>query len=222
MPRTARASQAHYCYHVLNRGNAGAEVFHNADDYASFVELIELASQRLPMRVLGYCLLPDHFHVVLQPWGAGDLSRWVQWLLTSHVRRYHSDYKSSGHVWQGRFKAFPTQEDEHLRTVLRFVERNPLRANLTDHAENWPWSSLYGLARSRPEPWLHLDGRSPRGKKWVQGVNRPMTEAKVAAVQHSITRGTPYGTETWAIATASALGLESTLRPRGRPKIDKT
>ncbi len=88
------------------------------------------ANERLPLRILGYVLLPNHFHLVLWPRRDGDLSRWMQWLLTSHVRRYHRHYHGSGHVWQGRFKAFPIEQDEHLLAVLRYVERNPLRANL--------------------------------------------------------------------------------------------
>ncbi|HEU5116465.1 MAG TPA: transposase, partial [Isosphaeraceae bacterium] len=108
MPRTIRASAADYCYHVLNRGNGRAEVFHKPADYDAFLEMVAAAQKRLPMRVLGYCLMPNHFHLVLRPHHDGDLSRWMQWLLTTHVRRYRRHYGSSGHVWQGRFKALPT------------------------------------------------------------------------------------------------------------------
>jgi len=66
----------------------------------------------------------------------------MPWLLTAHVRRYHRHYRGSGHVWQGRFKAFPIRQDEHLRTVLRYVERNPVRANLVERAQQWPWIRL--------------------------------------------------------------------------------
>src|SRR5688572_24903460 len=147
MPRTARASAGNYCYHVLNRGNARQEVFHKPEDYAAFLRLMTEANERedgVSMRLLGYCLMPNHFHLVLWPREDGDLSRWMQWLLTSHVRRYHRHYGTSGHVWQGRFKAFPIQKDEHLLLVLRYVERNPVRAKTLGvrRAERWPWSSL--------------------------------------------------------------------------------
>src|SRR5207248_2497689 len=117
MPRTARASLGGWCYHVLNRGNARAEVFHKDADYAAFINLFEPACERVPMRILGYCLMPNHFHLVLWPQKDGDLGRWMQWLMTSHVRRYHRHYGGSGHIWQGRFKAFPIQEDEHYLAV---------------------------------------------------------------------------------------------------------
>src|SRR5688572_10749124 len=106
MPRTARAAVGGLCYHVLNRGNGRAAVFHKPEDYDAFVDLFVAANERLPMRILGWCLMPNHFHLVLRPHADGDLRRWMQWLMTSHVRRYHRHYQSSGHVWQGRFKAF--------------------------------------------------------------------------------------------------------------------
>jgi putative transposase len=119
MPRTARASAANSCYHVFNRGDGRAQVFHKAGDYEAFLGLIAEAQGRLPILVLGYCVMPNHFHLVVRPYGDGDLSRWMQWLLTSHVRRYRRHYGSSGHVSQGRSRAFPVQDDEHLLTVLR-------------------------------------------------------------------------------------------------------
>ena len=122
-------------YHVLNRGNRREPVFHKPGDYDAFVEAILDARARLPLDLLGYCLMPNHFHLVIRPRADGDLGRWVQWLLMAHARRYHRHYRTSGHVWQGRFKAFPIQDDDHLRTVLRYVERNALRAELVARAE---------------------------------------------------------------------------------------
>ena len=148
MARTARASQGGYVYYVLNRGNGRGDVFHKDEDFAAFVRLMCEASEKVPMRLVGYCLMTNHFHLVLWPHRDGDLSRWMQWLMTSHVRRYHRHYKGSGHVWQGRFKAFPIQNDEHYLTVLRYVERNSLRANLVEKSQDWEWSSLNPSLRS--------------------------------------------------------------------------
>jgi putative transposase len=144
MPRTARASVGGYCYHALNRGNGRAQVFHDADDYDAFVTLLRKACARVPMRLIGYCLLPNHFHLLLWPWKDGDLSDWMQWLLTTHVHGYRKRHRGSGHVWQGRFKAFPIEQDDHLLNVLRYVERNALRANrCCDPRPNpFPWENL--------------------------------------------------------------------------------
>jgi putative transposase len=216
MPRTARASVGGVAYHVINRGNGRATVFHHDDDFAAFEQLLAGACDRRPVRLLAHCLMPNHFHLVLLPRGDGELGRWMQWLLTSHVRRHHRRHGTSGHVWQGRFKAFPIQRDEHLLTVLRYVERNPVRAGLVERAERWRWSSAW---RGRPASVVS-PSPSPVDKplNWLQRVNRPETDAELATVRTSVNRGAPLGGETWIRRTATRLGLESTLRPRGRPR----
>jgi len=217
MPRTARASVGGVCYHVLNRGNGRTRVFRDRDEYAAFFDLLGRACQRVPMRVLGWCLMPNHFHVVLWPYGAGDLGRWMQWLLTAHVRGHHRRRRTSGHVWQGRFKAFPIQADGHLVTVLRYVERNAVRAGLASRAERWPWSSAAVRgSRARPE-WL-AEGPVPRPRAWLPWVNEVLSEKELSAVRRSVERGTPHGEARWVAATARRLDLEHTLRPRGRPR----
>ncbi len=214
MPRSARASAGGYCYHVINRGNARAEVFHKQEDLAAFLRIMGEAGLRVPMRVVAYCLMPNHFHLVLWPRTDGDLSRWMHWLLTTHVRRYLGHYGHSGHVWQGRFKAFPIQQDEHLLTVIRYVERNPLRAGLVERAQDWKWSSLGPNAEGPARD----PGPVPRGADWSEFVNTPMTEAEVAAIRFSVRRDRPYGSDAWTTETTGLLGLEYSLRPRGRPR----
>jgi len=228
--------------HVLNRGNGQAEVFHDEDDYAGFVALLRLACDRVPMRIVAACLMPNHFHLVVRPRADGDLGRWMQWLMTSHVRRHHRRHGTSGHVWQGRFKSFPIQRREPvaaeraagvvqtanpLWTVVRYVERNPLRAGLVERAEDWPWSSL-GWWQSRkggraPSP----AGAEPipffspeRPANWLKTVNGAQTEKELAGLRQCVIRGRPFGNELWTRRIAARLGLESALRPRGRPRKD--
>ena len=216
MARTARASKGGYVYHVLNRGNGRQTVFHKEGDFLAFINLMREAHDRIPMRLTGYCSMSNHFHLILWPHEDGDLSRWMQWLLTAHVRRYHRHYHGSGHVWQGRFKAFPVPADDYYWTVLRYVERNPLRAGLVGRSQDWEWSSLAPTLRSGPAG-LVSEGPLPKRPGWIDHVNGIETEGELQSLRHSISRGTPFGSETWQQTTALALGLESSLRPRGRP-----
>jgi putative transposase len=227
MPRSARNLTGGLSYHVINRGNGHARVFHGAADYREFLKLMTAAGERLPMRLLAYCLMPNHIHLVLWPHGDGDVSRWMQWLMTSQVRRHHRRHGSDGHLWQGRFKAFAIQRDTHLLSVLRYVERNPLRAGLVARAEDWPWSSL-----GTPEPGdgppgpdaidpalvPPLDaGPLPRPSNWRDWVNEAEDPGQLAALRHSVNRGTPWGEPAWTKRTATRLGVATSLRPRGRP-----
>lgn len=163
--------------------------------------------------------MPNHFHLVAWPRLDGDLSRWMQWLMTSHVRRYHRHYDSCGHVWQGRFKAFPIQSDGHLLTVLRYVERNPVRAEgiPVRKAQNWPWSSA-GQPPNGVEAVVLDPGPVIRREDWDDWVNCPMSQAEIDACQLSIKRGRPFGNERWQKQTAKRLSLEFTMRPHGRPR----
>ena len=217
MPRTARASVGGYCYHVINRGNGRTQVFHADGDYHAFITLLSEASRRMPMRMLAYCLMPNHFHLALWPYRDGDLSRWMHWLLTAHVRRYHRWYESSGHIWQGRFKAFPIEQDEHLLAVLRYIEQNPMRARLVARAENWRWSSARQWADSPGPPSLEI-GPVTRPAPWLSWVNDEETPSRLQQIRISVNRGSPFGSPAWVEGAALALGLEASLRPLGRPR----
>jgi putative transposase len=216
MPRTARALVAGGYYHIINRGNDRATVFREPCDYPAFLNLIGHAQQRIRLKVLAFCLMPNHFHMVVSPAGAKDLSRWMQWLLTTHSHRHHLRYGTCGRVWQGRFKAFPIKQDQHLLRVMRYVERNALRAGLVARAEDWPWSSLSwrlsdlaGLLLSAPPITLPAD--------WPSRVNAPQTAEELAALRTCVNRQRPYGDDHWVTQAARALGLESSQRDRGRP-----
>jgi putative transposase len=215
MPRNPRASQGGYCYHVLNRGNGRRTVFHKDGDFAAFIRLLREAGERTPVRLLAYCLMPNHFHLALWPRGDGDLSTYMMWLLTAHVRRYHQHYHTSGHVYQGRFRSFPIQEDDHLLAVLRYIERNPVRAGLVERAQDWRWSSA-SPARGGGPP-LEA-GPVPRPAVWLEYVNAPQTDAEVEALRESVRRRRPYGDALWVERAARRLGLEASLRPPGRPR----
>jgi putative transposase len=172
---------------------------------------------------LGYCLMPNHWHLVLWPRADGDLSQYLRWVTVTHTQRYHANYHTAGTgpLYQGRFKSFPIQEDEHLWTVLRYVERNPVRANLVTTAEAWRWSSLWHRINGDAgwlSPW---PGRQPSLAVWRKHVNSVQTEAEAASIRRSVVRGTPFGNDKWTERTADRLGLESSLRPRGRPRKER-
>lgn len=214
MPRIPRGQQGGHAYHVINRGNGRATVFHKPQDYEAFLSLLADAKKRHRMKLLGFCLLPNHFHLVLELADQTALSQFMQWLLTSHVRRYHKHYGSSGHIWQGRFKSFPVQRDEHLMTVLRYVLQNPVRAGLSDTVHEWPWSS----ARRR-----QLVDRSPvdEENRSQEQLESRLDEVQVATIRECLNRQRPFGQSEWQAETASKFGLGSTLRPRGRPRTKK-
>jgi putative transposase len=216
MPSTARAAVAGMWYHVLNPGNRREEAFHKPAGYDAFALAMADAQVWRPVDILGYWLMPNRFHLLIRPRAADDLGRWVQWLLMARARRYHRHYNNMGHDWQGRFKAFPAQDDDHLVGVLHYVERNPLRAELVARDEDWKWSSLRG--RLADDPLLWRGEGSVRDDRWIERVTEPLSARDLQRLRLSLERGRPYGDGSWTKETARRLGLESTLRTRGRPR----
>ena len=220
MPRNPRVAQPGFAYHVLNRAVGRARLFRSNKDYAAFARVLREARQRFQTPLLGWCVMPNHWHLVLWPRKAGELSEFMRWLTVTHTQRWHASHRTSGTgpLYQGRFKSFPIEEDEHLLAVVRYVERNPLRANLVTRAQAWPWSSL--PKRSHAEPGEAPDaGPVALPKHWTSFVNRAETEAELESLRRSVVRGAPFGDLAWQRRTAEQLGLQSTLKPRGRPRV---
>ena len=228
MGRARRVDAGGYVYHVLNRGNGRMTIFEDQADYAAFERVLEEAAERFPgVGVLAYCLMPNHWHLVLRTSADGELSRFVGWLTLTHTQRWHAHRHTvgGGHLYQGRYKSFLVQTEGYLAAVCRYVERNALRANLVERAEGWRWSSLYrwhagdAAAKSLLSPWPAPTGRRP--PNWLDRVNTPQSEPELEAIRRAADRGRPLGGEDWTRRVTSQFGLDSTFRPRGRPKNER-
>ena len=197
-------------------------IFDKDEDFDAFERTLIEAVAKFNMRLLSYCLMGNHWHLVVWPRKDEDLSRFTGWLTLTHTERWHAHQGTtgSGHVYQGRFKSFPVQDDEHFYTVCRYVERNALRAGLVKSADEWRWSSLHiwkhGTADQKAQ--LLSEWPLPRKRSWLKHVNTPITDAEATAIRKSIQRGCPYGTDPWSKRKIKQLGLESTVKPRGRPR----
>jgi REP-associated tyrosine transposase len=224
MPRAKRICPAGMVFHCLNRAVARLTLFEKDADYEAFERVLEEAHQRIALRILDYAIMPNHWHLVVWPQSDTQVSEFLRWLTVTHTMRWHAHFQTSGtgHLYQGRFKAFPVQSDDHLWSVLRYVERNPVRAGLAKRAEDWRWGSAWrrrhgGVRANR----LLAEWPLARPARWADWVNRPQTETELAAVRHSVQRGTPFGNDAWVKRNTSRLHLEFTLRPRGRPRSKK-
>jgi putative transposase len=221
MGRPLRTAAGGLIYHALNRANRRAALFDGPGDYAAFVQAMAEAQAEHPVRLLAYCVMPNHWHFVLWPEHDRTLSRFVGWLTLTHTQRWHARRGTvgSGHLYQGRFKSFPVEADEHVLVVCRYAERNALRAGLAARAEDWPWGSLYQrLHPGEPGRPLLSEPPLPLPRDWVEWVNRPLTAAEEGAVRHCVRRGQPFGSGAWVEQTVAAFGLAPTLRRPGRPR----
>jgi putative transposase len=196
MPRPLRAIVANYCYHVLNRANRRAAVFHEPADYAAFISLMAKAQEHEELPILAACLMPNHFHLVVRPTRADSISKWIHWLCTTHVRHYHAKYGTSGRVWQGPYKACLVQTDQYLLTVMRYVERNALEARIVKRAEDWPWGSLRWRAIGNSTVELTA-APIDLPSYWTEFVNQPQTAAELEAIRECVNGQKPFGDPLW-------------------------
>ena len=195
------------------------QLFHKPGDYEAFERVLSEGMDRYPVELLTYCIMPNHWHLVVRPKTDEALGRWMGWVGVTHVRRHHEHYhrRGGGHLYQGRFKSFPVADDDHFLTLCRYVEANPLRAKLVEQAEQWPWSGLWrrihrkvGLTLS---PW---PVERPLG--WRERVNAGISQERLAGLRECVQRGRPLGSPEWVHAIAARLGLGFTLRGPGRPR----
>jgi len=216
----ARNAPGGLVYHVLNRANGRLRLFKKDDDFLAFERVLLLAHRRVPIRLLDWCLMPNHWHLILHPSSDGELTSFMRWLTLTHAQRWKHAHAAvgHGHLYQGRFKSFPIEEDDHLLMALRYVERNPLRARLVSRAQDWRWGSCH-IRQNRLHPLRELLSGWPIDipARWLQTVNLPQNEAEEKMVKDSIKRSRPLGSEIWTGRMVNHLSLQHTMRPRGRP-----
>lgn len=211
-------------YHVLNRSAGRIRLFRKDADFEAFERIMLEVHALHPIRILAWCIMSNHWHFVVWPRGDGEVTAYFRWLAHTHAMRWRVSHRTVGygHLYQGRFKSFPVQNDSHLLTLCRYVERNPVTAGLVTRAEQWRWSSLWTSQHGTQEQRALLsDWPVPRPRGWATQVNKPLTAKELERVRVSLRRDQPLGSETWVRRTVGRLGLEHTIRPEGRPRRER-
>lgn len=216
MARHARCAKAGFVYHVLNRGNRRQRIFNDRADYLTFTQLLAETASALAMRVCAYCLMPNHWHLVVWPTEDAQLSAFMFQLTNAHVARHRTMHGTTGtgHLYQGRFRSFPVQSDDHYLRVMRYVEANALRAALVQCAESWPWSSMTERVADARE--IITPGPLGLPTDWVTYVNATTGTDELECIRNCNRQGRPYGSPDWMLDTAALHRLA--LRGRGRPR----
>lgn len=220
MPRPPRTDIADIVYHVINRSNARVQIFDTSEDYELFEEVLKESKEKIDVRIHAYCVMPNHWHLILQPRNDGDLSSFMKWLTLTHTKRWHSVHNTvgTGHLYQGRYKSFPVESDEYFLTVSRYVEQNPLRALLVSRSQDWQWGSLwrreYGTLSQKAllEKW-----QTELPQDYLLWVNEKESGGNLEKVRTCVNRGQPFGSESWIKKVTKEWKLESTFRREGRP-----
>ena len=221
MPRITRTDVREEIYHVLNRANARVQIFDNDKDYQIFESILEEAIKKFDMRLLAYCIMPNHWHLVIHPKQDGDLARFMGWLSNTHTRRWHTSKGTigEGHLYQGRYRSFICQKDDYFFTLVKYVERNAKKAGLCRLAEDWRWSSIYRRENGSVKQ-KEILSKWPIDipKNYLSLVNQNQDINEEETIEKSITKSNPYGDIDWVKKIVRNFGLAQTLRRVGRPR----
>jgi len=209
-------------------------MFRKDDDFKAFEQVLEEAVVRAAgsVSLLGYCVMSNHWHLVIRTHEDKAMGQFMKWLTTAHAGRYRVAHgrQGIGHLYQGRYKSFLIEQERHLLTVLRYVERNAARASLVERAEDWRWSSLNRWRFGNEEAQAMLSSwpvsasgvrdkaRFNRPKQWLRTVNTPLGEAELEALRVAAERQRPFGSPAWVARVVKKFDLQWTVRGPGRPK----
>jgi putative transposase len=149
VPRPPRVLVPNGIYHVTARGNRRQRIFVDSDDHVRFLRLFVAIADRRRWRCHGYCLMPNHYHLLIETPNA-DISRGMQHLNGAYANAFNEEHGLDGHLFQGRFHAVLVESTWHLLELTRYLAVNPVAAGLCAHPADWPWGSYAGLIGAAP------------------------------------------------------------------------
>ncbi|MCC6487604.1 MAG: transposase [Candidatus Hydrogenedentes bacterium] len=222
MPRQARVVIPGMPHHITQRGNNRQDVFFVDDDRTTYLELLRVQCIKHRVRLLGYCLMTNHVHLVALPLREDSLNLAVgrtHFIYTQYINRLHG---RSGHLWQGRFHSCP-MDDAYTVMAMRYIERNPVRAKITRVPWTYPWSSAMAHCGAQDETGL-LDLRAWKdlvpGVDWKEMLTRHDEEEAVTALRRNTQTGRPLASDSLVSKLERALGRRLRPLPIGRPRKD--
>jgi putative transposase len=142
MPRGPRILLSGVCYHIINRGNQKQTLFIETSDFEKYLLLLRQYKKKFNFRLFGYCLMPNHIHLILEPRHPEELSRFMQGLTQTYTIWFNKKCGKPGRLWQGRFKSMVIEKDEYFISCIKYIEANPVRANIVPSPAEYAWSSF--------------------------------------------------------------------------------
>lgn len=221
MPRLARVDVGNEIYHVINRANGRLQIFNTPEDYRLFEKLIEEAKELTDMRIFAYEIMPNHWHLILSPRKDGDLALFMHHLTNKHTRQVHTATGTvgSGHLYQGRYKSFLVDSGNYFLAVIKYIERNAVRAKLVRRCEDWQWGSAWRRIHGTAQQKKLLDIMPAQlPDDYLTWINTAEPLEETETIRRSVNKSVPYGRKQWVDTMVTVHHLETTLRGAGRPK----
>ncbi len=153
MSELLRIQSPNILFHVINRGNAKQIIFHDEQDFQLYLDLLQHYKKKFDVRIYHFVLMSNHTHLLLEPMQENTISRFMLGIDLTYARYFNQKYHGVGHVWQSRFRSIPIEADEYYLRCARYIELNPVRANIVHHPLDYPWSSYAQLVQPSSTSW---------------------------------------------------------------------
>ncbi|WP_397449272.1 transposase [Pseudomonas sp. NA-150] len=229
MPRKARVVLPGYPHHVVQRGHNRQVVFAHEDDFTRYLNDLRELKEALGVKVYAYCLMTNHVHLLLAPQSSSGLGELMK-ALAARMTRYRNKLEHrSGTLWESRYKSSLVQSDSYLLACSRYIELNPVRARMVEHAGDYPWSSFNLRFTSKPEAdWLDTDpafealgsNRDSRHQRYQTFIEQAVSPDELKIIRNALQRGQLTGTERFVTEVESIIGRRIESRSQGRPRSD--
>ncbi|PKA70760.1 putative transposase [Pseudomonas baetica] len=227
MPRTARVVLPHYPHHVVQRGHNKQAVFKEPADFERYLsDLCELKTL-LDVKVYAFCLMTNHVHLLLAPGESAASLGQLMKSLAARMTRYRNKLEGrSGTLWESRYKSSVVQTDTYLLACCRYIELNPVRAQIVEHAQDYRWSSLQVRLNATEETnWLDdypgFTDLGPtvaiRNDRYIEFMKQPPPSQELELIRSALQRGQLTGNSQFTAEIEVITGLHISNRPRGRP-----
>lgn len=227
MPRPIRIYYPGLIYHVLNRGNKREPVFLNDDDYQHYLDILKRYKEKFEFKIFAYCLMDNHMHLLLKVSEKASISKIMQTITIAHTRRFHQKYRTSGHIWQGRFKSPLVSADEYLLTLMRYIEQNPVRAGIVKHPKQFQFSSYKANTAIKNDGFVDKDDNpvflglgntmEERTARYEQFASELLNEDNLKLIRKTLGGQTHYTSEKFLRQIQEILSHKREMH-RGRPR----
>ncbi len=220
MPRVARIIKNEGVFHIISRGNNKQWIFHDDEDFRKFLNILGLYKESKPFYLYHYALLNNHFHLLLEPYPGQTISKIMQGVKLSYFYYYRKKYNYFGHLFQDRFKSILIEKDKHLLSCGAYIELNPVRAGITNGAEEYPYSScayyIQGKALTLIDPdplYLELNKQKKARSKLYKDFLEIQSKMDI-----SYSKGNYIGNDAFEKQIKEDYGIEKVARKQGRPR----
>jgi len=221
MPRLPRTVFANLPHHVTQRGNRREDIFFTDEDREAYLLWLKEYCDKHQLEILAYCLMTNHIHLVAVPATEDGLQRVLKPLHMRYAQRINKERGWKGHLWQGRFYSSPL-DDAYLWAAIRYVERNPVRAGMQLHAEDYRWSSAAAHCGKRIDSLINPESdwnkKCPSKEEWSAYLAEGDVTEKIQILRKNVEKGLPCGAESFIKRLSNLVGRELGYRPQGRPR----